>query len=210
MNDTLIAALIGAVTSIAAALIGRQTTNHEHLGSRRIPGRNLPTPVWSTTLAAIALWLFVSPGMIHHDFSGINFFVVPVVLLVLASVRPIRPLTGGWVTLAIFSANFVLGPLGNRFAGSTHDTAFGLEFEKLLPILLIGFVAAALVGGVCALRLRQPRALKEAATQGGHQENIASGNTLTADLERLAALHADGKLSDEEFRMAKTRLLGIP
>ena len=208
MSDTALAALIGAVTSIIVALIGKQTAHGRRLESRPVPGRQLPTPVWSVTLAVLALWLLVSPGAIHHDFAGTNFFVIPIVLLILAFVRPIRPLTAGWVSLAIFSANFVLGPLGNRLAGSAYDTAFGLEFEKVRLILLIGFVAAGLVAGLCAVRLRQPHPLKESAKQTNYQEDATPESTFTTELERLAALHSDGKLSDDEFRAAKKRILG--
>jgi hypothetical protein len=208
MSDTVLAALIGAVTSIIVALIGKQTAHGRRLESRPVPGRQLPTPAWSVTLAVLALWLLISPGAIHHDFAGSNFFVIPIVLLILAFVRPIRPLTAGWVSLAIFSANFVLGPLGNRLAGSAHDIAFGLEFEKVRLILVIGFVAAGLVSGLCAVRLRQPHPLEESAKQTTHQEDATPESTFTTELERLAALHSEGKLSDDEFRAAKKRILG--
>jgi len=210
MSDTVLAAMIGAVTSIVVALIGRQTAHGKRLESRPLPGRQLPPLSWAVTLVVLALWLLISPGAIHHDLAGTNFLVIPVVLLILAVASPIRPLTAGWVSLAIFSANFVLGPLGNRLAGSRYDIAFGGEFSQLWPILLIGFAAALVVAGICAWRLRMPLAsIREAdSTTERTRENVMTDGGFAAALERLAALHSEGKLSDDEFRTAKKRLLG--
>src|SRR5437016_12887464 len=135
---------------------------------------------------------------------------IPVVLLILAVIRPIRPLTAIWVSLAVFSSNFVLGPLGNRLAGSRSDIEFNPRFEMLWPMLLIGFVAAALVGGVCALRIRRADPTlhdREFKKLIGQEQAPITDSTFTTARERLAALHSEGKLSDDKFRPAKKRLL---
>lgn len=211
MSDTVLSALIGAVTSIVVAFIGRQTAHGERLEARTIPGRKLPPSAWVVTLAVLALWLLITPGAIHHDLAGTNFLLIPIVLVILALARPIRPLTAGWVSLLIFSANFVLGPLGNRLAGSSYDTAFGGKFSRLWPMLLLGFVTAVVVAGLCAWRLRRPEAPfpeAESTTQKSQEKEGLTDSALTTALERLAALHTEGKLSDDEFRAAKKRLLG--
>ena len=208
MSDTILAALIGATSSIVVALVGRRPADGTRLESRSAPGHQLPPLAWVVTLAILAVWLLISPGAIHHDLSGTNFFLIPIVLFFLAIVKPIRPLTAGWVSLAIYSANFILGPLGNRLVGSRHDT--GLDPANIWPMFLIGFVAAAIVAAVCALRLRQRHpTLQKAASPITQEEIQPTGSALTAALERLVALHSDGKLSDDEFRTAKERLLGV-
>lgn len=209
MSDTIIAALIGAVTSVLVAVIGTQTAQGKSSGSPSLPGLKFPTRPWVITTIALSIWLLVTPGVIHHDFSGINFFIIPIVVLLLALISPIRPLTASWVTLSIFSLNFVLGPLGNRLAGSRYDTAFGLEFSKLLPLLMLGVITALIAWGVCALRLRHgnfSQSLEDVEKTIQNNAPVA-GQNLAAGLEQLAKLHSDGKLSDDEFKMAKNRLI---
>jgi len=76
-----------------------------------------PTRAWVVSALFLVAWLLITPGAIHHDLAGTNFFVVPAVFIVLALVKPIRPLTAAWVSLGLFSANFFLGPLAKRFRG---------------------------------------------------------------------------------------------
>jgi len=73
MSDTVLAALIGAGSSIVVALIAKGTTHGKRLASRSIPGSQLPTPAWIVTLAVLALWLLISPSAIHHVLVGFNF-----------------------------------------------------------------------------------------------------------------------------------------
>jgi flagellar biosynthesis protein FliP len=127
MTDAIAAALISAAASIGVAFVSRQTAQRRDSRARTLPGTRFPTRTWTISSLILAVWLLVSPGAIHHDFSGTNYFVIPVVLLLLALLSPIRPLTALWVSLAVFSANFVLGPLGNRMVGSAYDTQFFFE-----------------------------------------------------------------------------------
>lgn len=211
MSDTVTAALIGAASTVAVALIGRKgSERQEAAGRRRLPGQNLPTRAWLVTALFLVAWLLVSPGILGHDFAGTNFFVVPIVFIVLALVRPIRPLTGAWVSLGVFSANFFLGPLANQLAHSRFDTQF-IESGKIPTVLLIGFAGAALVAAVCWWRLPNVEATTPAPSRDAEERGggvVAPDITLSTSLEKLASLHASGALSDEEFRKAKARLLG--
>lgn len=52
--------------------------------------------------------------------------------------------------------------------------------------------------------------IEEPAKQVNATEARTSDSAFTAALDRLVALHSDGKLTDEEFRAAKERLLKGP
>jgi len=72
---------------------------------------------------------------------------------------------------------------------------------------------ATAVSGRVARRQHRNFAAEQAAQAGGHTaagmgpEAAAGENDLVASLERLAALHTAGELSDGEFRSAKARVL---
>jgi len=72
---------------------------------------------------------------------------------------------------------------------------------------------ATAVAGRVARRQQRNFAAEQASHAGGHTvtaaapEVAAGENDLVASLERLAALHTAGELSDGEFRSAKARVL---
>nr|WP_037579332.1 SHOCT domain-containing protein [Phaeacidiphilus oryzae] len=59
--------------------------------------------------------------------------------------------------------------------------------------------------------VQQPQAPAQPAPapQAPTQPAAAGGGTITDQIERLAALHAQGAISAEEFTAAKQRLLGL-
>lgn len=73
---------------------------------------------------------------------------------------------------------------------------------------------ATAVSGRVARRQQRNFAAEQAAPKGAraataaHADAAAGDNDLVASLERLAALHTAGELSDGEFRSAKARVLG--
>lgn len=206
MSDPIIAALISASASITVAVISKTLGTPS---STRTPAQvftRTQTRPWWPTLAALGLWLLISPAAIHHDIAGQNFLVIPVVLVLLALWRPRSPLTGAWVTLAAVSANFVLGPLSNRLAGATNDTAFAPDQDKLPLLVAIILGSTLLVALACWIGLRRisPRADQSAP----HPTTPpASSTDVVGGLERLAKLRSDGLLSEDEFQAAKKALL---
>ncbi|WP_411700823.1 SHOCT domain-containing protein [Conyzicola sp.] len=54
---------------------------------------------------------------------------------------------------------------------------------------------------------QQQQAQIDAAANAAVQNSAAAAPDLTGELERLAALHSQGVLSDGEFAVAKTKLL---
>ena len=72
---------------------------------------------------------------------------------------------------------------------------------------------ATAVSGRVARRQQRNFAAEQASQAGGRSvtaaqsDAAAGGNDFIASLERLAALHSAGELSDGEFRSAKARIL---
>jgi len=67
---------------------------------------------------------------------------------------------------------------------------------------------ATAVSGSVALRQEEKYAGQQAATQAAAPAAPAAGDP-TAQLQQLAALHAQGVLTDDEFAAAKAKALGI-
>jgi hypothetical protein len=152
-------------------------------------------------LLALLAWSALAPALIHHDFAGTDLLLAPVVLILLAAIRPARPDLAAAVTFCTFAAVFVLGPLSNRLAGSQYDTqavpstAGQADWGKLLVLLGLAAGTALVVAVICVLRRPSARAAQEA------------DNSLVSQLVRLNELHAAGALSDSEFAAAKARLV---
>lgn len=88
----------------------------------------------------------------------------------------------------------------------------------LLPIPVVGTFAGALVGGVLGSKVGKKVGgalldkINSASSSGDDQTNThasAGKKDVTAELERLAKLREKGVLSDDEFKAAKAKLLGL-
>lgn len=83
----------------------------------------------------------------------------------------------------------------------------------LIPIPVVGTFTGALVGGVLGSKVGKKYGgalLDKFNNKGGAEEASASDKKdVMAELERLAELRKQGVLSEEEFRAAKARLLGL-
>jgi hypothetical protein len=150
----------------------------------------------------------LSPAFVHHDFAGMNFYLIPIVVIPLALIVPIPPLKAAWMSLAMFAANFVIGPMSNRLHGSAYDTTFvggnaRQETIFLEFLLLVGGGTAAAASGICFLRRKY-----------GRRRNVERPDRnpagLAAELEKLVHLRTTGALSETEFQRAKEKLLELP
>lgn len=103
-----------------------------------------------------------------------------------------------------------------KMAGAGAGVLAGAQLGTvILPIPVVGTFTGALVGGligtkigkrVGGLLLDKMNVAEKACDQAGvHRE----GHTLAAELERLVCLREAGLLSEEEFKAAKAKLLGI-
>jgi hypothetical protein len=141
---------------------------------------------------------------VHHDFAGSNFLFIPIMVIPLALIVPLRPLKAAWMSLALFAANFILGPMSNRIHGSRYDTSFigGTPGggQKLAFLLSLAGATAAVTAAICFLRLKFRK-----QSVVGSTAPVSSG--LASELERLAQLRTSGALSEDEFQRAKDKLL---
>lgn len=74
----------------------------------------------------------------------------------------------------------------------------------LLPIPVVGTFTGALVGGLIGTKIGKK--------VGGAILNAVGepkSTNVQSELERLARLHREGVLSDEEFKAAKAKILGL-
>ena len=119
-----------------------------------------------------------------------------------------------------FLAFIVLYKLGDAFAGSLltpfllqamhYSTAEVGVVNKVIGLWLT--IAGALVGGVLGSKVGKKYGgalLDKFNNQSDGAETPGDKKDVTAELERLAKLHKQGILSDDEFRAAKARLLDL-
>ena len=112
---------------------------------------------WYVVSVILLIWFALSPALVHHDFAGTNFFLIPLATVVLALLVPTLPLKAASISLGLFAANFFLGPLSNRIGSSQFDTQFiydPRERSKQFTLLLTGFGTAAVASCLCYLRLK--------------------------------------------------------
>ena len=218
MSDTISAALASAVASILAAVLSRGVETRTRSRHRLSSSAGPLTPVisgarwWYIAFVIFLIWFALSPALVNHDFAGTNFFLIPFAAILLALMVPTLPLKAASISLALFAANFFLGPLSNRIGGSEYDP---WESSQQLTLLLIGFGSAGVASCICYLRLRFRKRSVAATTPmqrvtlppARSQPRSQSG--LARELERLAKLHATHRLSDDEFQREKEKLLGF-
>src|SRR5262249_40388532 len=128
MSDTVLAALISAGASILVAILSKSVESRKDSRPRDAwqyavrAASKVNIRRWYVASAILLIWLAVSPAFLHHDLAGTNFLLIPFVTVVLAIAIPISPLRAAWIVLALFAANFVIGPLSNQLHGSAYDT----------------------------------------------------------------------------------------
>jgi len=219
MEASIIAAIIGTVGSIIAALIGRIPTSRHDKSGIGISVRYRGKKPWLIIMSVLVLWLFISPPLIHWDWGGINFFLIPIVTLLASAFWPIRPSSAASTVLILYPFNFLMEPFGKLTSGVS--TAGQLEPSYITFVLAMAFVNALLVAALCRWRGRVVLDAKSedafdtgggaASTAIDKQEmttNSVATTSLSSELEKLAKLHSSGVLTDDEFRQAKAKLLG--
>ncbi|MEO8591048.1 MAG: SHOCT domain-containing protein [Flavobacteriales bacterium] len=164
---------------------------------------SLRSKPWVITIIALVLWCALTPALIHHDLMGTNFLLIPIVMGLVVAFRPLRPLTAAWSTLLVSALNLVIGPLSNRMAGSDND----INPIDMATFVWLGLGSAAAVALIAVLRLRIWRTLKlHQAVHANAKELNTPG--LSAELQKLFALREAGVLTEDEFKLAKRKLLG--
>lgn len=103
--------------------------------------------------------------------------------------------------------NNTAGKLAGTGAGVLAGAQIG---TVLLPIPVVGTFTGALVGGLLGNKIgkRFGAALLDKMDITSEAPSASKAN-LSKELERLIELHESGILSNEEFKAAKARLLGL-
>ena len=101
--------------------------------------------------------------------------------------------------------NEKVGKMSGLGAGVISGAAIG---SSILPG--VGTFAGALVGGVVGSEVGKKVGGTLLGKFGGKKESESAAKPdVTAELQKLAKLHKDGILSNEEFKAAKAQLLNL-
>ena len=101
--------------------------------------------------------------------------------------------------------NEKVGKLSGLGAGVITGAAIG---TSILPV--VGTFAGAVVGGVVGSEVGKKVGGSLLGKFGGKKESDSAAKPdVTAELQKLAKLHKDGVLDDEEFKAAKAQLLNL-
>jgi phage tail tape-measure protein len=92
-------------------------------------------------------------------------------------------------------------------AGVGAGVITGAAVGSVVPV--VGTFAGALVGGVIGSKVGKKFGGALLNSISGDKETTAEKPDVTAELERLAKLKEQGILSEEEFKAAKAKLLGL-
>jgi len=218
--ETIVAAIISAIASIVVAWIGRGSAPPSAESSSIPTVVSLPVPrsfstAWIILLALLIPWIVLTPILIHHDFPGINLFVIAVVTILASIVWPIRPLSAAAIVLGLHPVNFFMEPLAKIVRHMPYPMG-GIDNSKAFFLIALFSSNALIVAALCFWRRRSLAArtvpsatsLQRPAPNPRGAAHPEASASLSAELNALASLHASGKLTDDEFRKAKERLLG--
>ena len=167
MADEIVGSLIGAAASVIVALIGanaqRPKKKPEHVPNQPPPldHRN-STPVinkhkrtWVVVILISLGWIILSPILIHPDLAGSNMFVVGAMIILLAFLQPVNPLTPVTLSIALLLLAVFMEPITRylKYQQSMHLS--GPEGLKWTPVVEIIVVVALVSGLIDYLRLKK-------------------------------------------------------
>lgn len=221
--ESIISALVSAIASIVVALISR--TPAKQADQSYAPRQKGPShSKWVLAMVVIALWLLLTPIVIHHDFPGINMFALFVFTGVVALYWPVNGWEAAAWTLGLHALNSIAEPIARMVGHNPYDPFAGYHASLILIWSSAAFANAFLVALLSNWRLRKLAAAGAADTATAtpqtemSQESRASqkleapattANTdIASQLERLVQLRAAGSLLEDEFRAAKAKILG--
>lgn len=150
MEPSIIAAIISIIGSIIVALIGRIPISRHDKSKIRISARYRGKKPWLIIMSVLVLWLLLSPPLIHWDWGGINFFLIPIVTLLASVIWPIKPFSAASTVLILYPFNFLMEPFGKLTSGVS--TAGHLEPGYIASVLVMAFINALLAGALCRWR----------------------------------------------------------
>jgi hypothetical protein len=203
---SILAAVISAAASVAVAVIGKASSQRAvapgKVQRQYLPSHTVNKYAWIIVLGVLSVWLALSPILIHGDWGGINFFVLPVVTVFLAATCPLKPSLVASLTLMLYPINFLMGSLVPIL--QWHR---GMDVADIVLLLGVAFGNAVIAWALA--RWRAPYALETAAENPNSKDNsqLRTRTTLVEQIEALRRLHESGALSDTEYQRAKSKLL---
>lgn len=205
MDPAILAAIITTVGSVIVALINQASKGSaKQRAAVSLPSAN--KRIWWITLLILMAWLLISPVAIHWDWGGMNFLLLPVVTLVLAFVKPVRPLSVAAIVLFLYAFNFMMEPLGKV----TQKISTSNHWEAGLVGTFLAFAGAnaLLAGLICRWRSRRSVQQSDLKREKSSEDGIQPQSHKTIEeLEKLARLKDNGSLTEVEFQELKKRLL---
>jgi phage tail tape-measure protein len=95
-------------------------------------------------------------------------------------------------------------------AGAGAGVVAGAQLGSIIiPIPIVGTFTGALVGGIVGSKIGKKVGASFMDHLGAGKSSDKGKVDVTAELQRLATLHAQGVITDEEFKAAKAKLLGL-
>jgi phage tail tape-measure protein len=105
-----------------------------------------------------------------------------------------------------YSENEKTGRLAGAGAGVVAGAQLG---TVIIPIPVVGTFTGALVGGIVGSKIGKKVGCAIMDNFSCVRPTGNSKTDVSAELERFATLHAQGIISEEEFKAAKAKLLGL-
>jgi hypothetical protein len=205
MDPAILAAIITTAGSVIVALINKASkSSAKQRVAVVLPSTN--KRIWWITMLILIAWLLISPVAIHWDLGGSNFLLLPVVTLVLAFVKPLRPLSVAAIVLFLYAFNFMMEPLGK--VTQNMSTLGHWEAGFVATILAFAGVNALLAGLICLWRSRRLVQLSNLKHEKSTEDGIQPQSHRTIEeLEKLTRLRDNGSINESEFQELKKRLL---
>ena len=205
--ESIVAAAISAIASVVVALIQRQRSakNRGHVSVAPVSRQARSSRTWLVSVLVMLVWVVVAPRLTSQgDLLLANLLaVIPIASVATAWVLRPQPLFAASGVFAIHAVNaglMSLSEVPGFMIGATTDVL----------LLLLAFTLNAALAAFAArwASSRQSRAA-QATEAGGHSPLATSSDAqLPDDLVRLAKLRSDGLLTEEEYSLAKKKLLG--
>lgn len=204
MDTTIIAALISAGASVFVALMGLMSERRKESKSSKnsidldnIPKKN--NKIWFYVGSLSLIWIILAALFLHWDLAGMSGIFIPIVALILSVLYPIRSSSAVATTLFLFPFAFAAEPIGKWKRGMIFDNHF--DADVLLFYIGFAFVTSLVVWLVTSWRIKSLYSVT-------HSKNMEPAlGVLSKELSELAELHRGKVLTDEEFALAKSKLL---
>lgn len=199
MDSTIVSSIISAISSILIAIIGKNVSEGKTNsgGVITIPKRN--NKYWFICTFVLVCWMIFATLFLHWDIAGASVLLIPIIILIMSAVFPIKPTSAAAISLFLFPFAFVAEPIGKL----RQNMNFYNHFEpKVIGFFVsLAFGTAFFAWLITRFRARSYRSSLQEDPKTPHNSLLA------LQLSEIATLHEKGILSDEEFTKAKKKII---